>query len=161
MKGFKSKTDNEIYRIISENIKYFRSAKGFTQRSLAEKTGLSVSYISKIEAGGCDKAFSIAALNQISNALEIDIEVFFVDKFKWQPLTKTLINVLQNLGGKGTYREIFQEYERLTGIHPDQIRKIGIRRAIADHSSSSQNYKHKGDYFYSVEGIGKGVWGLR
>lgn len=161
MNGFKSRTDAEIYKIISENIKVFRSAQGFTQKDLAKKTGFSISYISKIEAGGCDKSFSIATLNQIANALEIDIEAFFVDKFKWQSLTDTLITALKNLGGKATYPQIFREYESLTGIHLDPIKKASIRKAISDHSSSSKNFKHKGDYFYSVDGIGKGVWGLR
>ncbi len=43
---------------------------------LAEQAGISISYLSKIEAAGCDKSLSISALNQIANALNVDIIVF-------------------------------------------------------------------------------------
>ena len=35
------------------------------------------SYLSKIEAIGCDKSLSISVLNQIANALSVDITEFF------------------------------------------------------------------------------------
>ena len=44
---------------------------------LAEQAGISISYLSKIEAAGCDKSLSISTLNQIANALNVDIINFF------------------------------------------------------------------------------------
>lgn len=38
-----------IYKSIGKRIKYLRETKGLTQEKLAEKTGLSLDYIGKIE----------------------------------------------------------------------------------------------------------------
>ena len=67
----------ELYDIIGQNIKYYRKAKNITQQDLADDAQLSLSYISKIEAKNCDKSLSIYALNQIANALNTDITLFF------------------------------------------------------------------------------------
>ena len=39
------------FQIISANLTYLREKSGYTQEQLAEITGLSVSHISKVEAG--------------------------------------------------------------------------------------------------------------
>lgn len=70
-------SDAELYHTISRNIKYYREQKGFTQAQLAEEAKISLSYLSKIEATGLTKSFSISVLNQIANALNIDICLFF------------------------------------------------------------------------------------
>lgn len=44
---------------------------------LAEKAQISISYLSKIEASGCDKSLSISVLNQIANVLNVEIKDFF------------------------------------------------------------------------------------
>lgn len=71
------KDDLELYRTIGQNIKFYREKAHLTQQELAEATKLSLSYISKIEASGCNKSMSISALNQIANALKIEINNFF------------------------------------------------------------------------------------
>ena len=71
------KDDFELYRAIGQNIKFYREKAHLTQQELAEAAKLSLSYISKIEASGCDKSMSISALNQIANALGIEINEFF------------------------------------------------------------------------------------
>lgn len=70
------KDDFELYRIIGQNIKFYREKAHLTQQELAEAAKLSLSYISKIEASGCNKSMSISALNQIANALKIEISNF-------------------------------------------------------------------------------------
>lgn len=72
-----------------------------------------------------------------------------------------IITALKNIGGKGHYSDIYAEYESISGQKLTAGRKAGIRKAIEDHSSDSMNYKNKGDYFYSVYGLGEGTWGLR
>ncbi len=72
-----------------------------------------------------------------------------------------IIKAIENLGGTGCYSEIYKEIERLNGNLLTPGRKAGIRKAIEDHSSDSENYKRGYDWFYSVKGLGKGVWGLR
>lgn len=72
-----------------------------------------------------------------------------------------IVEAIENLGGKGTYSEIYKEFERLSGTILTPGRKAGIRKAIEDHSSDSMNYKGRDDLFYSVYGLGNGTWGLR
>lgn len=70
------KTDEELYRTISNNIKRFRQTAGLTQQELADKATISISYLTKIEAESCNKSLSISTLNQIANALNIEITEF-------------------------------------------------------------------------------------
>lgn len=70
-------TDTELYRVIGSNIKYYREYAKFTQPQLAEAAQISISYLSKIEAPGCDKSISISVLNQIANILSVEITEFF------------------------------------------------------------------------------------
>lgn len=68
---------------------------------------------------------------------------------------------MKNLGGKATHSQLYEEYEKVSGINLASGRKAGIRKNIEDHSSDSMNYKGKEDLFYSVDGIGNRTWGLR
>ena len=45
--NYKSKT---IYKTVAENIKYYREAKGMTISDLAQKTGYTKDFITKLEA---------------------------------------------------------------------------------------------------------------
>ena len=69
--------DTDLYRVIGANIKQYREQAKLTQVQLAEQTRISISYLSKIEADGCDKSLSISVLNQIANVLDIEITEFF------------------------------------------------------------------------------------
>lgn len=69
--------DTDLYRVIGANIKYYREQRKLTQVQLAEQAKISISYLSKIEAAGCNKSLSISVLNQIANVLDIDITRFF------------------------------------------------------------------------------------
>ncbi|MEG0963248.1 MAG: helix-turn-helix transcriptional regulator [Lachnospiraceae bacterium] len=70
-------TDIALYRVIGSNIKHYREQAKFTQPQLAEVAQISLSYLSKIEASGCNKSISISALNQIANVLNVEITEFF------------------------------------------------------------------------------------
>ncbi|MDL2250409.1 helix-turn-helix domain-containing protein [Lachnospiraceae bacterium OttesenSCG-928-J05] len=74
------KNDCELYRTIGERIKFYREKSGMTQRELANVSKLSISYLSKIEAINCEKSISLSALNQIANALDIDIINFLTEE---------------------------------------------------------------------------------
>ncbi len=71
------KNDTDLYRVIGTNIKYYREHAKLTQAQLAELTKISISYLSKIEATGCNKSLSISVLNQIANVLDVEISEFF------------------------------------------------------------------------------------
>lgn len=72
--------DKELYRVIGKNIKLYRKFSKLTQVQLAEKAEISISYLSKIEADSCDKSMSISMLNQIANALDVEITDFFKEE---------------------------------------------------------------------------------
>lgn len=69
--------DIDLYRVIGTNIKHYREQANLTQLQLAEQAQISISYLSKIEASGCNKSLSISVLNQIANVLGIEIIEFF------------------------------------------------------------------------------------
>lgn len=69
--------DAYLYSVIGTNIKYYREQAKLTQIQLAEQAKISISYLSKIEAAGCNKSLSISALNQIANVLDVEISEFF------------------------------------------------------------------------------------
>ena len=64
----------DVYEIIAKNIKFYRTSKKLTQAQLAEKTEYSHEFIRRIEAPNTQKNFSIDAVSNIANALDIDIE---------------------------------------------------------------------------------------
>ncbi len=67
----------DVYEIIAKNIKFYRTSKKLTQAQLAEKTEYSHEFIRRIEAPNTQKNFSIDAVSNIANALDIDIELLF------------------------------------------------------------------------------------
>ena len=69
--------DTDLYRVIGTNIKHYRVQAKLTQVQLAEQTKISLSYLSKIEAAGCNKSLSISVLNQIASVLNVEICEFF------------------------------------------------------------------------------------
>lgn len=69
--------DFELYRVIGANIKYYRKQRNLTQVQLSEQAKISISYLSKLEADGCNKSMSISILNQIANVLCVEISEFF------------------------------------------------------------------------------------
>lgn len=58
-----------------EKIRKMRKAAGWTVRALAEKTGVSESYISQLERGLVDP--SVSLLRKIAAALEVPVASFF------------------------------------------------------------------------------------
>lgn len=69
------------------------------------------------------------------------------------------VKALTELGGIARYEDIYKKIEE---IRPDLTPnwKATLRRVVETHSSDSKNFSGK-DIFYSTQGLGKGVWGLR
>lgn len=83
MKGGASMTfqnDTDLYRVIGNNIKHYREQNNLTQMQFAEQAKISISYLSKVEAAGCNKSISISVLNQIANTLGVEISEFFKEE---------------------------------------------------------------------------------
>ncbi len=72
--------DGKLYHTIGTNIKFYRQQAKLTQIQLAEQAQISISYLSKIEAAGCNKSLSISVLNQIANVLDVEISKFFKEE---------------------------------------------------------------------------------
>ena len=68
-------TYDEVYKRIGLNIKKFRTANGLTQHQLADKLGMSLNFIGKIEVGFDHP--SLYTLIDISNCLEIPLKDLF------------------------------------------------------------------------------------
>jgi len=68
------------YKILTQNIKYYRGKLKMTQEQLAEKADLSVSYIKQIESGKEFKNITFNAFSKIATALNIDIKELFIEK---------------------------------------------------------------------------------
>ena len=49
------------------------------QQQLADKAGISMNYIAKIESKKMQRGFTIVVLGRIADALEIDIKLLFDD----------------------------------------------------------------------------------
>ena len=74
---------------------------------------------------------------------------------------ETVVAALRSLGGQARPVEIANEVRRLfSGPHTSHLLQ-SVRARIQECSSDSNHWKKKRDLFYSVHGIGGGVWGLR
>ena len=70
--------DNYYYDVLRKNIKKYRELKGLTQQQqLADKAGISMNYIAKIESKKMQRGFTIVVLGRIADALNIDIKNLF------------------------------------------------------------------------------------
>lgn len=72
-----------------------------------------------------------------------------------------IIEAYRELGGSAHYSDIYDYIDKTTSRSLTNSWKATIRRVIETHSSDSDNFAAIKDIFYSVDGIGKGVWGLR
>lgn len=71
-----------------------------------------------------------------------------------------IVQALVNLGGSAGYDDIYAQIENIRPELPESWKAI-VRRRIQDLSSDSAGFKYGEDLFFSVEGLGSGVWGLR
>lgn len=69
---------DERYRQIGKRIAYYRTTQGMSQEELADKIGISLSYLSKIEAPNSKKAYSLDVLFAIADGLNINVIKLFM-----------------------------------------------------------------------------------
>ena len=70
-------SDTYYFDIIRHNIKMYREAANLTQQQLADKAGITMNYVAKIESKKMQRGFTIVILGRIADALEIDIRKLF------------------------------------------------------------------------------------
>src|SRR4051794_10086325 len=70
--------------------------------------------------------------------------------------------MVANLGGSAPLRDIVDALPRAGLLPQTPTPENTVRTRIQEHSSDAAAFKIRNpDLFYSVEGIGRGVWGLR
>jgi len=67
--------ENNFYKYLGKRIKFLRENKNLTQENMAEKSGLSLDYIGKIEVN--INRPGLRALLKIAKALNVDIKELF------------------------------------------------------------------------------------
>ncbi len=72
-----SQKHSEKYKLIGQTIKKYRKQKGLTQEQLADQACISISYLTKIEAKGCDQPFSLEVLFDVTEVLGVPIQTLF------------------------------------------------------------------------------------
>lgn len=74
------RTREDIYELISYNIKKYRKIKKLTQAELAYRSKYTHEYIRRVEATKSKKYFSIDTICNIADALEISVSKLFDEK---------------------------------------------------------------------------------
>ncbi len=74
---------------------------------------------------------------------------------------ETIMKALGVLGGHAYLSDIYTTFLNIYEGDLPKSWKANIRAIIEDNSSDSIRYKGNEDLFYSVDGVGKGHWGLR
>lgn len=72
--------DQNEYIIIIKSIRYYRKKANITQEQLAEKAGISVSYIKQIESGKEFKNMTFTTLSNIAKSLNVNIKDLLSEK---------------------------------------------------------------------------------
>ena len=73
--------DEQLYAVIGKNIKKYRISANLIQVQLSNNTGISLSYLTKLESEKCDKSVSLSMLNLLANTLDVCIIKFFEEWF--------------------------------------------------------------------------------
>ena len=71
------RTREDIYELISYNIKKYRKVSNITQAELAYRSKYTHEYIRRVEAKKSKKYFSIDAICNIADALNIPVSYLF------------------------------------------------------------------------------------
>lgn len=70
-------SDTYYFDIIRYNIRKLREEANLTQQQLADKAGITMNYVAKIESKKMQRGFTIVILGRIADALEVDIRELF------------------------------------------------------------------------------------
>ena len=71
---------NDVYEIISKNIRKYRKEANITQEELAKRANYSHQFIRKIEAPNVKKTFSLETIYCIAKALDKEFSDMFIER---------------------------------------------------------------------------------
>lgn len=81
-------SDTYYFDIIRYNIKRLREEVGLTQQQLADKAGITMNYVAKIESKKMQRGCTIVIVGRIADALGLDIRELFKPIDKKDPTNK-------------------------------------------------------------------------
>ncbi len=85
----------DILLVVGTNIRKIRKDFGWTQADLAEKSGISVPFMTQIELGR--KSASLEVIQSIASALNVSYQQLFMEQLPSQKNTQNLANFEQTL----------------------------------------------------------------
>lgn len=97
---------------IGERIAYFRTSKGFTVNALANKSGISQSYLREIEMGHYSNP-SVDILDVLCNTLGISLKEFFDTDTELHDMNDSLLKEIAQLNPE--QRDLLRRF--LKSIH--------------------------------------------
>ncbi len=74
---------------------------------------------------------------------------------------REVVHALEGLGGVASYAQIYDYIEQHATRPLTPAWRATVRQTIQSHSSDTDHYRGGADLFHAVEGLHKGVWGLR
>lgn len=80
-----------------------------------------------------------------------------------KPWLEEVIEAFKDIGGHGHYDDVYERIKQrdIMNFIENPNWTAMVRQTIEKYSSDSKVFNGKKDLFYTVEGIGKGHWGLR
>ncbi|KVD84596.1 DNA-binding protein [Burkholderia sp. ABCPW 14] len=129
-------------------LKLLRKQKGWTLDVLAEATGLTKSYLSKVERG--ISVPSIAVALKLSKALQVDVERLFSDSRDRELITVTRASERTSMGSGASARA--RTYESIAaGVAPKRLLPFIVHpprdyvsSAFREHEGEEMLFVHKG-----------------
>ena len=85
----------DILLVVGTNIRKIRKDFGWTQADLAEKSGISVPFMTQIELGR--KSASLEVIQSIASALNVSYQQLYMEQLPSQKNTQNLANFEQTL----------------------------------------------------------------
>jgi transcriptional regulator with XRE-family HTH domain len=92
--GYFFMKENELRRVLSLNIKYYRGLRGWSQMKLAEEIGISTNFLADIETG--KSWVSSLTLVKLANCFEIEVYELFLPESAPNDETKQAVKSLVN-----------------------------------------------------------------
>jgi transcriptional regulator with XRE-family HTH domain len=135
---------------IAKNIKKIRLDSKLSQERLAELSGLTKGYISKIEKS--DKAPPFSTLNKIANALDVDVAVLTAEDLELPEDTNLCIvrkgegKKISSVNLKGYHYEVLAHKKKGKNMEPFFIMPAFVEEAVFCHEGEEFMYMLEGTH---------------
>lgn len=123
---------SELSLRLGQRVRSARGARGMTMKQLAEQSGISLPYLSRVEKG--DGNISIAVLYRLAAALHLPIENLLSDTERYGADYALIVELLkrqsqEQLGDIRRWLAGFVSKQRGSGMQPRRIALTGLRGA--------------------------------